>query len=178
MSLIETKDAKSPTFYKEDSNFSYITNEDIEFVKNHCKEKKQSTRICLHRNGESDLHNMLIAHLRGNYIRPHKNPTKSKAYQIVDGDMRIIGINYNEEKLFDINLANEKILRIEKDIYLLLLPVSEVVVFHEIALGPFIASNSLRGGGQIYASFSPQENDKGGINEFVAKYTKGTYNWL
>lgn len=174
--LIEVREAKSPTFYKPYSAYSTICDDDVEFVKEYAHRKKKSVRICIHKDGDSDLHNMLIAHVRGNYIRPHKNPYKSKAYQIVDGDIRIIGINDHEEKIFDINLKKDKILRIEKDIYLLLLPISEIVVFHEIALGPFVTNGNI--GSQLYLDASPLECDDFGIREFIFKYTDGTYKWI
>ena len=138
MELIRIKYARTPTFYfKNKKDFSYIGEEHIEFVEKYSREHRQTSRICLHKNEKDALHNMLIAHYRDNYIRPHKHLTNPKAYQILRGMMRMIGINDKGKKLFDKILGKEKILRIESNIYLLLLPLSEVCVFHEIVLGPF-----------------------------------------
>ncbi|MCI5968200.1 WbuC family cupin fold metalloprotein [Helicobacter sp.] len=145
MELEQMQDAKSATYYfKEKLEFASVNSEHIEFIKNVALKTRDSARICLHRDGDSDLHNMLIVHPKGKYIRPHKNPKKSKAYQIVEGAMRMIGIDDVGKKLFDRELSNEgdRMVRIEKNVYLLLLPLTQLVVFHEIALGPFV-----RGGG-------------------------------
>ena len=152
MELEQIQGARTPTFYfKEKLDFSSVGGEHIEFIKNVALKCGDSARICLHRDSDSDLHNMLIVHPKDKYIRPHKNPNKSKAYQIIEGAMRMIGINDSKKKLFDRELSErgDRMVRIEKNVYLLLLPLTQLVVFQEIALGPFV-----RGGG-ILKSMHP-----------------------
>lgn len=168
--LVEIVDARTPTFYFCDNkDFSIILDKHIAFIKEYALRYNKSSRICLHKNETSDLHNMVIAHVRGGYIRPHKNIFKSKAYQILDGEMRVIGIDDERRKIFDITLGNEKMLRIEPNVYLLLLPISNVVVFHEIALGPFVKDGEKA---QVYAEFSPKVEEAEKIREFIDFYAK------
>lgn len=167
--LVEAVGAKSPTFFVSGGrDFSLADNALVDFIYEYAREHKTTARICLHSSSQSDLHNMLIAHFRGNYIKPHKNPYKSKAYHILKGEMRIVGLDDGGNSKFDIVLSmnGEVVCRIDKGIYLLLLPVSEVVVFHEIALGPFVV------GEQVYAPYAPEVGDKVGIAEFIDKYKK------
>lgn len=166
--LVQVQGAKTPTFYFRESNyFTTILKAHIDFIADYALTSGRSARICLHKDTQSDLHNMVIAHIKGSYIRPHKHPSKSKAYQILSGEMRILGINDSQYKIFDITLGKEKILRIEPNIYLLLLPLSDVVVFHEIALGPFCLEGE---NAQIYAPFSPSGGNWAEIKEFIESY--------
>lgn len=166
------KNAKTPTFFFDSKHsFSSIGKRHIEFIKKVARDSSKSARICLHKDINSDLHNMIIVHHKGRYIRPHKNPTHSKMYQIMEGRMRIIGIDDSQNKLFDLILGfkNQQVLRIQSNIYLLLLPLTPLVVFCETILGPFNAA----GGGQIYAPFSPQDSTNAEIiDAFVRSYTE------
>lgn len=146
--LYAFKSAKTPTFFfKNGCSFASIGTRHIEFIKKVAMDSKNSARICLHKDINSDLHNMVIVHHKGRYIRPHKNPTHSKMYQIIEWRMRIIGIDDIQNKLFDsiLGVKNQLVLRIESNIYLLLLPLTPLVVFCENALGPF----NVRGGGKF-----------------------------
>lgn len=167
-SLEKSNTAKSDTFFLSSDSFSAIQQNVISELAELAKES--SVRVCLHSSGESDLHNMVIAHPRGLYIRPHANPNKSKAYHAIYGAMRIVGMDSFGIKIFDIVLSkdNVSILRIEKKVFLLLLPITDVCIFHEIALGPFERDKDT-----IFADFAPSGSDEKDVELFIKKYTEG-----
>lgn len=166
-SLTKSTTARSDTFLFSDDSFSAIEESAILDLAEYAR--KSSARICLHPDGNSDLHNMVIAHPRGIYIRPHANPKKSKAYHAIEGAMRIIGIDNDGSKIFDVLLGKENvsILRIQKGVFLLLLPITDVCVFHEIALGPFCREEDT-----VFADFAPDGSNEHEIKVFIKKYTE------
>lgn len=170
--LKQVFEAKTPTFYFDNKNvFSCIKKKHIRFLCKYAKKSQKSVRVCLHNDINDTLHNMIIVHLKGTYIRPHKNVSNSKAYHIIKGRMRIIGILDDGSKVFDMILDKEQpLLRIEPNIYLLLLPLTKMVVFHEVAIGPFRQSGP---GSQVYAHFSPSGDNKYEIRYFIQKYKMG-----
>lgn len=72
--LYAFKSAKTPTFFfKNGCSFASIGTRHIEFIKKVAMDSKNSARICLHKDINSDLHNMVIAHHRGSggkFMRP------------------------------------------------------------------------------------------------------------
>lgn len=53
-------------------------------------ETGQTARLCLHRQPQDLLHEMLIAHPRANYVRPHRHDGESESFFLLDGGMRVI----------------------------------------------------------------------------------------
>ena len=136
--LLQNKSAKTPTFFMNRKYVSYISENMIDKLEEMCKIEKKVVRICLHFDTKDDLHNMIIAHPKGWNVKPHANKRKSKAYHIIRGEMLIKGLDENRKQLFEIKLSSKyPVFRIEKNIYLELIPLTEIVIFHEIALGPF-----------------------------------------
>lgn len=72
--LYAFKGAKTPTFFfNVKYSFTSIGARHIEFIKKVAMDSKDSARICLHKDINSDLHNMVIAHHRGSggkFMRP------------------------------------------------------------------------------------------------------------
>ncbi|WP_281267877.1 WbuC family cupin fold metalloprotein [Helicobacter valdiviensis] len=167
----QDNNAKSLTFYfNKKKKFSLIGKKHIEFLCKMVRKRRQSCRICLHNDSEDTLHNMIIAHPKNIYIRPHKNPYNAKAYHIIKGAMRIIGIEDNGNKIFDLVINKKhKVLRLEPNVYLLLIPKTNIVVFQEIALGPFRREGE---NSQVYAPFSPEDTNQIAVKHFITKYTK------
>jgi len=166
--LTKDKNAKSLT-YKFNSNYSIIDTDMIEALKKETLKLKQTIRICMHSNSDDDLHNMVIAHPFNLYIRPHCNPINSKAYHHIYGDMLMVGLDNNKKEIFRTILSEKnKIIRIPKNLYLYIKILSNVAIFHEIALGPYTKDTT------IYPSWAPTTTDSKGVNSFIKEYKDAT----
>jgi len=162
MELDNDSNANSPTFFMKKSHSSYICKELVEELEAFCLENRRVVRVCMHSSPEDDLHNMLIAHPKGLYVRPHANLTKSKAYHLVKGEIFVALLNEKGEVFHRLLLSasENQIFRLERGAFLFLWPISEVAVFHEIAIGPFLREKDT-----VFADFSPKPDDY--IDSFV-----------
>lgn len=138
--LRRAENAKSPSYFSVANEMSFVDDSLVLAIYDECLAKGESLRVCLHSDPEDDLHNMIIAHPRGAKIRAHANMAKSKAYHILRGEMLVGGYDGAGEELFRLRLSEEhtRAFRIPRGVFLVLAPLSEAVVFHEIALGPFV----------------------------------------
>ncbi len=164
--LIANSEAKSQTYFFKKDSFQIINDEMIQWLENIANKEKSTVRICMHPNSEEQLHNMIISHYKGNYIRPHANFQKAKTYQILNGSVLMIFLDENANEINRITLDEKesKICRVEKGTFILLIPLTTIVTFHEIALGPF-----LRDKDTIFADWSPSSGTKE-IDLFLNNY--------
>jgi len=163
----QNKTAKSLTYQFINSHYSIINEEIIEKLSDIALNLKETVRICMHSNANDDLHNMLIVHHKNSYIKPHANMYNSKAYHHIKGEMLIIGLDENQKEIFRTILNKyNKIVRIEKGIFLYMRILSEIVVFHEIAIGPYTNFTT------IYPEWAPEKNEKT-IQQFIKRIENG-----
>jgi cupin fold WbuC family metalloprotein len=149
-----------------DGNLSCLSLEDIDYIKKIAKSNpRQRVRICTHLQIEDSLHEMVIVHTCGAYIRPHKHINKSEAVHVIEGSAEVVFFDekgnlekslrlgdYKSKSFFYYRLNNEK--------YHTLVVKSEFFIFHEITNGPFISNNT------VFPSWAPDDSDKEGISIF------------
>ena len=114
-----------------------------------------SSRLLLHRDPAQSLHEMLIVHKRGFYIRPHINSNSAKSYTLIDGEMIVAWFSGNGTMLGHSSLGSmkkfgNKLIRFDKPVFHTLLPITETVVFIETILGPHLET--------IYADWAPSKD--------------------
>ena len=51
---------------------------------------RRRIRICTHPDRSDRLHEMLIVHTRGTYVRPHKHLNKSESVHIIEGEVDVV----------------------------------------------------------------------------------------
>ena len=51
---------------------------------------RNRSRLCSHRGVDDPLHEMLIVHEKGIYVRPHKHVGKSESFHVIEGDVDIV----------------------------------------------------------------------------------------
>lgn len=134
-----------------------VTRQDIAYLKRKAKENKgRKCRLLLHQDINDALHEMLIVHAKGQYIRPHKNVHSSKSYYIIEGSLACILFS-NEGQVTDHIVMSEVsnndvvFMRMSESRYHTLLPITDTVVFIETILGPFR--------GTTYAPWAPSEGE-------------------
>ena len=132
---------------------------------------RQRIRICAHPDTGDRLHEMLIVHTRGTYVRPHKHLNKSESVHIIEGEVDVVfldeaGAVSDVVRLGDYRSGRQFYYRIGQPLYHTLLISSEFLVFHEITNGPFRREET------IFAPWAPEESDPAAGGEFQARVAR------
>jgi cupin fold WbuC family metalloprotein len=115
-------------------------------------------RICAHPDTADRLHEMLIVHTRGAYVRPHKHLQKSESVHIIEGEVNVVffddaGAVAEVVRMGDYGSGRKFYYRIGGPRYHTLLITSEFLVFHEVTNGPFRREDT------VFAPWGPEEAD-------------------
>lgn len=119
---------------------------------------RRRIRICAHPDTADRLHEMLIVHTRGAYVRPHKHLQKSESVHIIEGEVNVVffddaGAVAEVVRMGDYGSGRKFYYRIGGPRYHTLLITSEFLVFHEVTNGPFRREDT------VFAPWGPEEAD-------------------
>ena len=125
-------------------------------------------RLCAHQTTDDLLHEMLIVHNRGAYVRPHKHIDKSESIHIIEGLVDLILFDDNGDvsrllRLGDYQSGRLFYLRMATPIFHMFIIRSETLIFHETTNGPFNRSQT------VFAPWSPSDTDAIEIDHFVSQ---------
>ena len=128
----------------------------------HCQKK---ARILLHGDPGNSLHEMLITHCDGSYIRPHINEYSAKSFLVLEGEMMVFFFDDRGGISDRCLLRPEKsggdfMLRFQNPVFHTLVVMSETVSFLETVLGPHRQTR--------YAEFAPEPSDRLAVDEYFA----------
>lgn len=149
---------------------SKVTREDVEWLKTKAlRNARERVRLCAHRAVDDPVHEMLIVHTKGTYVRPHKHPNKSESFHIIEGALDIVIFNDRGEVLEVINMGEYSsgarfYWRLSESYYHMVIPRTEMVVFHETTGGPFDPDTS-----KVQAPWSPSEDDLQAQARYMAR---------
>lgn len=125
-------------------------------------------RLCTHLSKDDHMpHEMLIVHLRGAYVRPHKHIAKSESFHFIEGFADVVILD-GGGKISDVvpmgAYGSEQIFyyRIPENYYHTLVIHSDVLIFHESTRGPHKKEET------VYASWAPD----GSSNDENIRYMK------
>lgn len=97
--------------------------------------------LCLHRNPDDGVHEILSVFGRRFYAPPHRHPHKSETKTILRGRLLIVVFDTEGQIRQRIVLGDPatgiRVARLERNIYHTNLPLDDVVVFVETCTGPF-----------------------------------------
>ncbi len=115
-------------------------------------------RLCLHKDIQESLHEMIIVQRKDIYVRPHKHKSKTESFHLVDGSFFIILFNSKGgviSKIFMDDKQNEAnfLCRIDANIWHTIVPISDFAIFHEITKGPYIGKKD-----SVMAPWAPAQN--------------------
>jgi cupin fold WbuC family metalloprotein len=132
------------------------------------KNTRQRVRLCAHATTSDLLHEMVIVHNFGEYVRPHKHINKSESLHIIEGLVDLIMFTDDGSisqclRLGEYASARPFYFRMAAPIFHMLIIRSETLVFHETTNGPFDRSQTL------FAPWSPREVDKIQVECFIAE---------
>ena len=123
-------------------------------------------RLCAHPSVESAVHEMLIVHPKGAYVRPHKHVKKDESLHLIEGTITVVMFS-EDQSVRDVIPMGEYgsgrtfYYRLAGDVYHTLLIDSDVVVFHEATSGPFQKSD------MVIAPWAPEEHDLSAVQRFL-----------
>ena len=125
---------------------------------NATRSDRRRARLCAHRSSEDLLHEMLIVLAQGSYVRPHRHPTKTESFHVIEGQASIILFEENGAaqrviRLGDYRSGRTFYYRLNEPWFHTVLVESPVFVFHEVTNGPFDRADT------IFAPWAPEETE-------------------
>jgi len=150
---------ETPEVFYTGKPVSTVSQDEIEMLKKIAvSSPRRQARLCTHLNTTDAVHEMIIVHSRGNYVRPHRHMGKIESFHVVEGRLNVMLFEDDGRIRSVIRMAgygSGKIFyyRLSKPLFHTVVPVSDMVVFHEITNGPFNPSEN------CFAPWSPDEND-------------------
>lgn len=129
---------------------------------------QRKIRLCLHKNEQDLLHEMVIVLCKGCYVRPHKHIYKTESFHILEGDLFLVIFDDKGGIIKKILMSDEDnkgifLARIEKNYWHMIIPITDFVVFHETTNGPYKGRDD-----SIFASWAPPGSDKREIKKFIS----------
>ena len=111
------------------------------------KDPNKRARICLHKNDEEMVQEMIIAFCKDSYIRPHRHIDKSESYHIIEGRIEIIFYNDNGIEIDKVVLSDRMdehpfLFRVYNSVWHTVVPKSDFAIIHEVTKGPFNENSS------------------------------------
>jgi len=165
--MIKKYIVRNPEVLYSDDQIAKITKSDICDLNRLAKDnRRERVRLCAHRNEVDALHEMIIIHCKGAYVRPHMHIGKTESTHIIDGLVDVIIFN-SEGKIEDIiemgDFNSGKIFyyRMEPLIWHTLIVRSEFLVFHETTNGPFNREDT------IFPLWAPEEKEAEKVIGFI-----------
>lgn len=144
-----------------------VSRSGIEYLKSCAVEnERRRIRLCTHNDTADLLHEMLIVHEKGTYVRPHKHMSKIESIHIIEGLVDLVIFDDNGTILDVVSMGDyasslQFYCRMSYPYYHTLVIRSDVLIFHEVTNGPF------KRDGTIFAPWAPPESDLGAINIFM-----------
>jgi len=125
-------------------------------------------RICVHQDPVDKVHEMLIAFVKGSYVRPHKHRDKSESFHLIQGNLSVIffddkGVETDRIALSASDSKKPFFFRSDREDWHTVLIESEYAVILETTSGPFVPTDKRS------APWSPIEDDVPAINNFLSR---------
>lgn len=169
--MIRYREHSAEVLYSDDP-IVQVDREDIEFLIKRAKQNpRKRIRLCAHKDTNNTLHEMLIVHARGCYVRPHKHLAKSETFHIISGLVDVVllddaGQVVEVVRMGDYASGRKFYYRLADPLYHTLLIHSDYVIFHEITNGPFNRADT------IFAPWSPEMEDVVGAERFIGELAR------
>jgi cupin fold WbuC family metalloprotein len=118
---------------------------------------RRRARLCGHPAPGDSLHEMLIAHTRETYVRPHRHLHKSESYHVIEGEFDLVlfddeGTVEQVVAMGDRASGRQFYCRLQRSVYHSLIFLTESVLFQETTNGPFDPSRT------VFAPWAPADD--------------------
>lgn len=126
------------------SNIFKVSEDDLKILAHSAEVAENGRfRICMHQSQCENIQEMIIAMARHSKLLPHRRKGKKRSYSILYGELELnlYDSNGNEVDKFILSHEQTRFVRLSQDYFILPVVKSDIVVFHEIAEGPFEAKD-------------------------------------
>ncbi|MGP8281866.1 MAG: WbuC family cupin fold metalloprotein [Desulfomonilaceae bacterium] len=160
---------ESPEVLYTDEEIVSVSQSNIDYlVMQSTLNERSRIRLCAHSNVHDRLHEMIIVHTYGTYVRPHKHIGKPESFHVIKGEVDVLAFDDDGGIRKVIRLGEYATglafyYRVSVPLYHTMLVRSEVLVFHEITTGPFVRTDT------VFAPWSPAEDDLSESARFMAR---------
>ena len=122
-------------------------------------------RLCAHHSSQEDVHEMIIFHPKGTYVRPHKHLGKDESFHLIFGEIDCVifddhGSITKNFMMGDYSSKKTFYYRIPADTYHMQI-FKKDTFFHEVTKGPFDRHDT------INASWAPDEKDTTMVENYI-----------
>jgi cupin fold WbuC family metalloprotein len=134
---------------------------------------KHRARICVHKDADAGIQEMIILMSRSSYLCPHRHSNKCESFHLVEGiaDIVVFGDDDEIEKVIPFSPEDAFFYRLDTKRYHTIVVRSDFIVFHEVTNGPFIQNAT------EYAPFAPREGTNG-VENYRKKLDNQIAAWL
>ncbi|MCZ6523139.1 MAG: WbuC family cupin fold metalloprotein [Alphaproteobacteria bacterium] len=128
-------------------------------------EGRRVARLCLHRDPDEAVQEMVIAIARGAYVCPHRQPPKRKSYVVLEGSLAVVffdegGAITQVTELSATDPGRCRLLSFASDRFHTTVPLSRHAVIVETIAGPFVRPQT------EWAEWAPDNADGPGVQAF------------
>lgn len=158
--------AKSLSFYCKKSPVRIDWKFIEELKATSAKHGNVNVRLCLHSDPDAVFHQMVILERKGKYYRPHKHKLKGEAFHIIEGRMAVFVFD-EQGRVTDTCVLDAKesfIYRVDTGIYHSVLPITDMVIYHESKPGPFLGDQD-----SVYPTWAPDGTSPGEVSAYVER---------
>ncbi len=170
---------QSPEVFVADDDVVVIGRAEVEFLEDNVKHSlRRRTRLCVHKDLEETLHEMLVVYTGATFIRPNKHPGKDESLHILKGAADFVFFDEEGNVTEVVPLGDQEsgkafYIRVPEDTYHSMVMRSDKLVIHECINGPF-----RKGGTTVFAEWGPQEDDAEGVRKFTEMMSAGVDRFL
>lgn len=157
----------SPEVLVSDESITTLSRESLAALKVRATTNpRRRIRICAHHSLDDAVHEMLIVLARDCYVRPHKHVAKSESFHLAEGKVDVILFDESGQitqivQLGEYGSGSPFYHRSDGSSFHTVFVRSAVAVVHETTRGPFRLEDN------IFAPWSPDENDPAGVARFL-----------
>jgi len=146
--------------------------EDVAFLKGKALANgRKRIRLCAHKDVNDALHEMLIIHTQGVYVRPHKHLNKSESIHVIEGSADVV-IFDEQGKIAEAVPMGEYAskrkfyFRMSGPHYHTFIVHSKFFIFYETTKGPFQKADT------IFGPWAPEENNPESCRTYMQKLSE------
>ena len=152
---------------KNQKDFFTLDKSWIERIKNNAlRNNSGKYRTCIHKSEKDPLHEMLIVHTSGAYVRPHKHRINSESLQFIEGEGTAIIFNTDGSIFQAFNVGGPDsdrtfYYKMGRNMFHMLLIESKFLVFKETTNGPFIRNDT------IFPKWAPDGRNQNEVGDYL-----------
>ena len=156
---------KSVFFEKKKSKIILISKKSLDFLKKNKNQKNNKSRVCIHKNDKENIHEMIVFHKKGSYVRPHKHFNKLESFFVISGEITLLIFNSKGKPMKKIEMGDYSSGKIffykMKKNYFHTQIIKKDTLFKEVTNGPFKKNKTLN------AKWSPEDQDKLKVKKYL-----------